>query len=268
MELIRQAERSISKTYRKTIWKPFIGAIQRFNLIKEGDSIAVCLSGGKDSLLLACTLRMLLRYSDFPFSLSFIFMNPGYNDEYLTACEYNMKKLGISPHMFNTDILRIAENNPSPCHICSSMRRGYLYKEAQRLGCNKIALGHHLDDVCETVLLSILYSGEFRTMMPRLNSINYAGMQLIRPLYLVRERSIINWLNNLNIGSISCSCSFTKKDGSGKRREIKKLLTNLEKQNPNIINNILSSTQNVNLQTVLSYKKDADFSAESYLDFI
>ncbi len=252
-ELIKEAEHRISKTYRKDIWRPFIAAIKQYKLISPGDKIAVCMSGGKDSLLLGVALRMLQKYSDFPFGLEYICMTPGFSDEFLNIIQKNMLLLDFPVHMFETEIMRIAEKSKSPCHICAAMRRGYLYKAAKKLNCNKIALGHHMDDAAETVLISMLFGGEFKTMLPKITSLNYENMQLIRPLYLVRERNIIRWQNSLGLGTVTCKCALNKKEDGGKRKLVKKLLNDLEKDNPNIINNIFSSTKNVKLSQLLSY---------------
>lgn len=256
----------ITTRFRKTIWKNFISALKQYRLINENDSIAVCVSGGKDSLLLAQCMQLLQRHSDFPFSLQFLCMDPGYSPENRRLIVENAEKMGIKLHTFETDILSVSEKTTSPCHVCAAMRRGYLYKEAQKLGCNKIALGHHFDDVCETVLLSMLYGGEFKTMMPRLRSANYEGMQLIRPLYLVREKYVIAWLHAIGLKTLTCACSVTKREEGGKRKEIKTLLSNLEKTNPNVFNSIFSSTKAINLQTVLSYRECAGEPERSALD--
>lgn len=252
-ELAKTAEHKISKTYRKDIWRPFIAAIKQYNLIEPNDKIAVCMSGGKDSLLLGAALRMLKKYSDFPFETEYIFMDPGFNEEFLKIIQKNMSLLDFSPHVFKTDIMRIAEKAKSPCHVCSAMRRGHLYKQAQGLSCNKIALGHHMDDVAETVLISMLFGGEFKTMLPKLTSLNYENMQLIRPLYLVREKNILRWQKSLGIESITCKCALNQKKDGGKRKLVKELLQVLEKNNPNVINNIFASTQNVKLSQLISY---------------
>lgn len=256
----------ITTRYRKTIWKNFISALKQYRMIDENDVIAVCVSGGKDSLLLAKCMQLLQRHSDFPFDVKFLCMDPGYSPENLQLILNNAEKMGIALHTFSTDILSVSEKTASPCHVCAAMRRGYLYKEARKLHCNKIALGHHFDDVCETVLLSMLYGGEFKTMMPKLNSAHYEGMQLIRPLYLVREKYIISWLNALGMKTLTCACSVTKREEGGKRKEIKTLLGSLEKINPNVLNSIFSSTKDVNLQTILSYKTGMDAPALSVLD--
>ncbi len=256
----------ITARYRKTIWKNFISALKQYAMIDENDAIAVCVSGGKDSLLLAQCMRLLQRHSDFPFELRFLCMDPGYSPENRRMIMDNAEKIGISLHMFSTDILSVSEKTASPCHVCAAMRRGHLYKEARRLNCNKIALGHHFDDVCETVLLSMLYGGEFKTMLPKLSSSNYPGMRLIRPLYLVREKYVISWLDAVGLKTLTCACSVTRREEGGKRREIKALLADLEKTNPNVLNSIFSATRAVNLQTILGYKKDVDAPVLSMLD--
>ncbi len=259
-------EHSITTRFRKTIWRNFVSAMKQYRLTEPGDCIAVCVSGGKDSLLLAKCMQLLQRYSTIPFELRFLCMDPGYSAENRALIIETARKIGIELDVFETDILSIAEGTASPCHVCSAMRRGYLYKEARKLGCNKIALGHHFDDVCETVLLSMFYGGEFKTMMPRLHSDNYEGMQLIRPLYLVREKYILLWQAAHSIPAITCACSVTQREEGGKRREIKNLLKELSKTNPRILNNIFSSIQNINLETVLSYRLTKQSRTESVLD--
>lgn len=263
---VSAVEHSITTTYRKTIWKSFVSAMKQYGMTKDKDCIAVCVSGGKDSFLLAKCLQILKRHSEINFDLRFLFMDPGYSDQHLTMVHDTAHTLGIPLHIFTTDILSIASGCSSPCHVCASMRRGYLYKEAQRIGCNKIALGHHYDDVVETVLLSMLYGGEFKTMMPMLNSSNYPGMQLIRPLYLVREKQILSWQQMHQVRSITCACPVTQREDGGKRREIKNLIGEMEKNNPNVKNSIFSSTQDVNLQTILSWKTDQSAESESILN--
>lgn len=259
-------EHSITTRFRKTIWRNFVSAMKQYRLTQEGDVIAVCVSGGKDSLLLAKCMQLLQQYSTIPFELRFLCMDPGYSKENRVMIVDTAKKMGIELNVFETDILSIAESTASPCHVCAAMRRGHLYKEARKLGCNKIALGHHFDDVCETVLLSIFYGGEFKTMMPRLDSDNYEGMQLIRPLYLVREKYILLWQAAHNIPALTCACAVTRREEGGKRKEIKNLLKELSKTNPRILNNIFSSIQNINLETVLSYRQNKQAPVRSVLD--
>ncbi len=252
-------EKSIIKTYRKTIWNKFIDAVKEFDLIKDNDVIAVCISGGKDSFLLAKCLEEIKKHGKINFELKYICMNPGYSKKDLDIIIINAKLLNIDLTVFDTDVFKVANklNKENPCYLCARMRRGHLYNKAKEIGCNKIALGHHFDDVIETILLSMFYNGEFKTMMPKLNSTNYEGMELIRPLYYVKEKDIINWCNFNNLTFINCACSFTKKNNheniNSKRKEIKELINTLRKQNENIDINILNSTKNVNLKTIINY---------------
>lgn len=262
----RAVEHSVTTRFRKTIWRNFISAVKKYKLIEKDDVVGVCLSGGKDSLLLAVCMRILQKYSELPFELRFLSMNPGYEAQNTEMIAETAKKLGFDMHTFHSEILSVAERSPSPCHICAAMRRGYLYKEARKLGCNKIALGHHFDDAVETVLISLFYAGEYKTMMPKLDSTNYEGMQLIRPLYHVRERYIKDWLKANNIEAITCACSVTKREDGGKRKEIKLLLKEMERANPNIYNNIFASLQAVNLQTVIGYRFHTDGKVHSVMD--
>ncbi len=258
MDRITETERSIQKTYRKDIWKRFIEGINEYQMIKEGDRIAVCISGGKDSMLLAKCMQILQRHSDYPFEVKFLVMDPGYTEENRRKIEENCALLGIEPHIFSADIFDYVskvENNP--CYLCARMRRGYLYKNAAEIGCNKIALGHHFDDVIETILMSMLYGAEIRTMMPKLHSTNYEGMELIRPLYMVRERDIIRWTKYNNLEFLQCACRFTERSEDyellSKRKEMKALIEKLRKENSNIEMNIFRSVENVNLQTLIGY---------------
>ena len=250
-----RASRSMQRTYRKEIWRKFLLAVRRYDLIHENDHIAVCVSGGKDSLALAVCMRDLSRYGRVPFQVSFLAMDPGYTPENRVRMLENAEKLGLELHVFDSPIFEAVESAPkSPCHVCAAMRRGYLYKEARKLGCNKIALGHHLDDVVETVMLSQIYGGEYKTMMPLLNSKNYPGMQLIRPMFLVREKDILNWTRYMQIDTLRCACKVTSSEDGGKRREIKELIGMLEKRNHAVVWNILHGIEQVNLETVLGYK--------------
>ncbi len=261
MERCAAIERSIITTYRKTIWNPFIGGLKDYRMIESGDRIAVCISGGKDSMLLAKCLQELQRHgSEVPFSLEFLVMDPGYRPENRHQIEGNVHLLQLPAHFFESPIFSVVEKQTkgAPCYLCARMRRGYLYKYAQQLGCNKIALGHHFDDVIETVLMSMLYGGQMRTMMPKIHSRNFPGMELIRPLYLVRERAIVNWAEYNRLQFLRCACSAT--DGTGgdsKRAEIKALLAQLRKTNRQIDQNIFHSAENVNLETVLGYHRGA-----------
>lgn len=261
MEKYQQVERSIIKTYRSKIWRMFIRAIDTYKLIEPNDKIAVCISGGKDSMLLAKCMQELQKHGDFPFELEFIAMNPGYNDENLNRLIENAKLLNIPLHIFNTNIFNVVSiQEESPCYLCARMRRGHLYAEAKRLGCNKIALGHHFNDVIETTLMSILYGAEFKTMMPKLHSENFEGMELIRPLYLVKEDAIVAWTNYNELHFLRCACKFTddieNNLDSSKRQEVKDLIKNLKKVYDNIDINIFRSTHDVNLNTIIGYHDD------------
>lgn len=264
MEKYLEVERSLIKKYRKPIWNRFIGGIKDYELIKPGDKIAVCISGGKDSVLLACCMQHLQKYTEIPFSLEFIAMDPGYNPENRALLLSNCETLHIPVHIFETDIFNIVVNEEkSPCYLCARMRRGYLYRHAQELGCNKIALGHHFDDVIETILMSMLYGAEMRTMMPKLHSQNFAGMQLIRPLYLVHEQDILAWKRYNNLQFLQCACRFTEQGArdpgsAGKRAEVKALIASLRAQNPQVDRNIFRSAQDVNLETLISWRQQKE----------
>ena len=260
MEL-KEIEKSIIKKYRKQIWSRFIDAINEFKMINDSDKIAVCISGGKDSFLLAKCMQEIKRHGKVNFDLVFIVMNPGYNEKNIDLIKHNAEKLSIPIHIFNSNVFEVSNilNEKSPCYICARMRRGYLYNEAKKLGCNKIALGHHFDDVIETILLSIIYSGEMKTMMPKLHSTNFEGMELIRPLYYIRESDIINWTKYVELEFLNCACKFTEKnqiENNSKRKEIKKLINQFRKINPYIETNIMKSASNVNLDTLIEYKKN------------
>lgn len=260
MERHEEIERSIYKKYRKEIWNRFIGAIKDYELIKPGDRIAVCISGGKDSMLLAKCMQHLQKYSEIPFEVEFLVMNPGYNDRNLQQIINNAKLLNIPIHIFDAKIFDVVANiEQSPCYLCARMRRGHLYKNAQLLGCNKIALGHHFDDVIETILMSIIYGSEMRTMMPKLHSTNFPGMELIRPLYLVKEKDILAWKRYNKLEFLQCACRFTENlandVGASKRLEIKKLIADLRRDNPQTDINIFRSAENVNLNAIIGYKQ-------------
>ncbi len=262
MEFYKEIERSIITNYRKEIWRPFMKAITTYKMIDENDKIAVCISGGKDSFLLAKCMQELMRHGKKKISLVFLVMNPGYKKENYDLIYENAKKLDIPITMFDTDIFDTVFNidEGNPCYLCARMRRGNLYKQAKELGCNKIALAHHFDDVIETILMSTLYSGEFKTMMPKLHSSNFKGMELIRPLYLVREKDIISWKNKFNLNFLNCACRFTENACSNPdvstRKYIKNLIKDLKQKNPYVEKNIFKSVENVNLRTIISYKKD------------
>ena len=258
---LEQIEQSINKKFRKEIWNGFISAVKNYKLITENDCIAVCISGGKDSMLLAVLLRMLQRHSEVPFSLKYIVMDPGYNDENRQKIEKNLEIMGINAHIFNSDIFEIANNSGgSPCYLCARMRRGHLYAEAKALGCNKIALGHHLSDVIETTLMGMMYGSQIQGMLPRLKSTNFEGMELIRPLYCVNEESILKWMNYNDLKFIRCACKFTEKstcdDGNSKRLETKNLIKKLKETNPEIETNLFNSIHRCNVDTLVGYKQN------------
>lgn len=261
-EEYKKIEKSIIKKYRKEIWGRFVRAVKDYELIKENDRIMVCISGGKDSFLLAKCIQELKRHSKINFDAVYVVMNPGYKKENIDKIIENSKILNIDIEIFNSDIFAVAEklNKEKPCYMCARMRRGYLYSKAKELGCNKIALGHHFDDVIETTLLSIFYGAEFKTMLPKLHSTNFKGLELIRPLYLVKENDIIAWKNFNNLKFLNCACNFTKKINEdlelSKRIEVKNIIKYLKTKNKNIDFNIFNSTSNVNLNTILGYKKD------------
>ena len=250
MKELKEIEKSIIKKYRKEIYSRFVRAIKDFELVKENDNIAVCISGGKDSFLLAKCMQELKRHNKFNFDLTFIVMNPGYNKENLDKIKENANFLNIPIQIFDTNIFEVTNESlgKSPCYLCARMRRGSLYSKAKELGCNKIALGHHFNDVIETVLLNQLYNGTFSGMLPILNSDNFEGMQLIRPLYYVKEKDIISWTKNSELTFLDCACTVTKKN-TGKRKEIKQLVESLLKDNENADINIFNSMFNVNINT-------------------
>lgn len=257
---ISSTERSIHKKFRKKLWTPFINAIKQYNLIDDKDKIAVCISGGKDSMLMAKLLQSLQRYSDFPFEVVYLSMNPGYNEANLNKIKYNAELLQIPLNIFDTNIFEIADSvTKNPCYLCARMRRGHLYAKARELGCNKIALGHHFNDVIETTLLSMFYGAQMQCMLPKLHSSNFAGMELIRPLYCVHEENIIAWRDYNNLEFIQCACRFTERAAnnviSSKRLEIKNLIKNLRAMNPDIEQNIFSAVHSVNIDTFPAYKK-------------
>ena len=260
----RDVERSLVKKFRKDIWCKFTKAINTYDMIQDGDRIAVCISGGKDSMLMAKLFQELYRHGKQNFEPVFLVMNPGYNDMNYQVILDNAKKLEIPIEVFKTDIFdSVADVGDNPCYLCARMRRGHLYSQAKKLGCNKIALGHHYDDVIETILMGMLWGGQIQTMMPKLHSTNFEGMELIRPLYLVRESSIIKWRDYNNLYFIQCACRFTESCAScggtekgSKRADIKKLISKLASEDEVIEKNIFRSVENVNLSTVIAYKKD------------
>ena len=271
MEKYKEIERSIIKKYRKDIWSKFVKAVQDYELIKENDNIMVCISGGKDSFLLAKCMQELQRHGKFHFGCRYVVMDPGYNDYNRDFILDNAKTLNVPIEMFQSDIFDVVAtiDSKSPCYLCARMRRGYLYSKAKELGCNKIALGHHFDDVIETTLLSMFYGSEIKTMMPKLHSDNFEGLELIRPLYLVKEDDIISWKKTNELTFINCACRFTEgcsliNDGTSKRKEMKELIKNLRKINKEVDHNIFKSLDNVNLNCVLGTKKNGVY--KSFLD--
>lgn len=264
MERYQEIERSIIKKYHKSIWCQFVRGIKEYQLIEENDRIAVCISGGKDSMLMAKCMQELQRHGKFHFELVFLVMDPGYNPINRQTIINNAKLLNVPIQLFETKIFDIvADIEKSPCYLCARMRRGYLYKNAQELGCNKIALGHHFDDVIETILMSMLYSGQIQTMMPKLHSTNFKGMELIRPMYFVKETDILAWKNYNDLQFIQCACRFTENctmcdngGGGSKRQEMKALIKKFRQTSSMIDKNIFNSVSNVNLDTVIGYKKD------------
>lgn len=274
-ERLDKIEKSIQKKFRKELLSKFAAAINKYDMLREGDRVAVCISGGKDSMLMAKLFQELKRHNKFPFELCFLVMDPGYSAENREVIEHNAKLMRIPITVFESTIFDSVYNiEKSPCYICARMRRGYLYSEAKKLGCNKIALGHHFDDVIETTLMGMLYSGQMQTMMPKLHSTNFEGMELIRPMYLIREADIKRWRDYNDLHFIQCACKFTdtctseacltsERTGS-KRLETKHIIERLKKTNPYVENNIFKSMENVNLETVISYK-DRD-GVHSFLD--
>lgn len=264
MEKYLEVERSIIKKYRKEIWKRFIAGINEYEMIKPGDRIAVCISGGKDSMLLAKCIQHLQKHSDFPFEAKYLVLDPGYSEENRQQIIKNAEMLNVPIEIFDANIFGyVVDVEDNPCYLCARMRRGHLYKNAQLLDCNKIALGHHFDDVIETILLSMIYGAEIKTMMPKLHSTNFEGMELIRPLYMVRESDIKAWVRYNDLTFLQCACRFTDasdnqqsdKELLSKRKEMKELISSFRKINSNIEMNIFRSVHNVNLETVIGYRK-------------
>lgn len=258
-----EIERSLIKKYRKDIWSPFVLAVKKYELIEAGDKIAVCISGGKDSMILAKLMQQLQKISDVPFELVFMSMDPGYNKKNRKRIEDNAKLMGIPIEFFDSNIFEVAaKTEKNPCYLCARMRRGFLYNRAKELGCNKIALGHHKSDVIETTLMSILYSGQIQGMLPKVKSANFEGMQLIRPLYCILERDIIKWANYNNLEFIACACRLTEAIGQensdlvSARHETKKLIEELSKKIPELEDHLFQSIHNVQLDTMAEYKYD------------
>ena len=265
-DIKNQVEQSIRKKFRKTIWSPFTKAVKQYELVKEGDKVAVCISGGKDSMLLAKCMQELKKHRQVNFDLVFLVMDPGYNPINRQKIINNAKLLNIPITMFESNIFEVVEKiDDHPCYVCARMRRGYLYKKAQELGCNKIALGHHFDDVIETILMGMLYGAQMQTMMPKLHSTYHEGMELIRPLYYVKEADIIRWRERNDLHFIQCACKFTEHctmcdngGGGSKREEMKKLIKQLRSVYDKVDMNIYNSTKNVNLNTLISYIEDGE----------
>ncbi|MEA5137176.1 MAG: ATP-binding protein [Candidatus Fimivivens sp.] len=270
MERYREIEHSLHKKFSKTIWSKFVAAIKEYEMLSPGDRVAVCISGGKDSMLLAKLMQQLHKVSDFPFEVKFIVMDPGYLPENRKMIEDNAKQLNIPITIFDANIYDYVFSQPkNPCYLCSRMRRGNLYAQAKALGCNKIALGHHFDDMIETVLISMIYGSQVRTMMPKLHSDNFEGMELIRPLYLVREAEIIRWKNYNKLEFLNCACRFTEcstvgDNSTSKRAEIKALIAKLEKGNSQVPLNIFRSVHNIKLGAVIGYTLNGE--QHSFLD--
>ena len=261
MDFAHEVSKELTGRYRKRIWRPFMSAIKEYALVAEGDRIAVCISGGKDSMLLAKCMQELKRHSPLHFDLVFLCMDPGYAPENRRRIEENCRLLGIPVEFFETDIFAAIEAmDCSPCYMCAKMRRGYLYREAQRRGCNKIALGHHFDDAVETMLMSMIYAGQLRGMRPRLRSTSVEGMELIRPLYCIREDDIIAWQKYNNLSFLRCACRFSEAaeydENASKRRETKELIRRMREVNPNVEINLFASLHKVNLDTLPGYKTD------------
>ncbi len=259
------AERSIIKKYRKELWNPFIAGVQRYSLIDEGDRIAVCISGGKDSMLMAKLMGLLQRTSKVGFELVYLVMDPGYSPKNRRQIENNAKALEVPVTVFETDIFEVADSvDSSPCYLCARMRRGHLYAKAKELGCNKIALGHHMNDVIETTLMGMMYSSQLQAMLPKLKSTNFEGMELIRPMFCVREESIIAWARYNELEFLNCACKFTADaqkayfESMSKRKETKELIASLKKTNPMIEHNLFKSLHNVHIDTFVEYKSKGE----------
>ena len=270
MEKYEEVERSIIKKFRKEIWCKFTKAIRDYKLINENDKVMVCISGGKDSFLLAKCIQELKKHGKIHFDAKFVSMNPGYKDENKELILSNAKLLNIPIEMFETDIFAVTDkiSHDNPCYLCARMRRGHLYNKAKELGCNKIVLGHHFDDIIETTLLSLFYGAEIKTMMPKLHSDNFLGLELIRPMCYIKEKDIIAWKDYHELKFLNCACSFTEKceidENVSKRKEIKKLINDLRKTNHDVDRNIFKAMDNVNLECVLGTKKDGTYT--SFLD--
>ena len=263
MERYQEIERSIITRFRKDIWSKFIKAVQEYELINENDNVMVCISGGKDSFLLSKCIQELQRHGKVKFNAKYVVMDPGYKDVNRKLIEDNAKLLNVPIEIFESDIFNIVEKvDRSPCYLCARMRRGFLYSRAKELGCNKIVLGHHFDDVIETTLLSMFYGSEIKTMMPKLHSDNFTGLELIRPLVLVKEESVLSWVKYNNLKFINCACKFTEdvslKHEDSKRVEMKNLIKELKKNNPRVDQNIYKALDNVNMNCIIGWTKNGD----------
>ena len=276
LEACQKIEQSIIKKYRKELWRPFIYAVKKYELVEEGDKIAVCISGGKDSMLLAKLMQELKRHSEVPFELEFLVMDPGYAPANRKKIEDNAALLQIPIRVFESDVFVAADSaEKNPCYLCARMRRGYLYSRAKALGCNKIALGHHFSDVIETTVMGMFYGSQLQAMLPKLHSIHFEGMQLIRPMYCIHEDDIIAWARYNELSFLQCACRLTEKSaeaedgiGTSKRKEIKELIRTLKKTNPEIETSIFNSIHNVCLDTMVGYKQEGNwhFFLDSYED--
>lgn len=263
-EISEKVERSLQKKFRKTIWSPFTKAVKTYELVKKGDCIAVCISGGKDSMLMAKLFQQLQKISEVPFEVKYLVMDPGYSAANRMVINENTRRLKIPAQVFDSNIFdSVYHIEKSPCYLCARMRRGHLYSFAKEMGCNKIALGHHYDDVIETILMGMLYGAQIQTMMPKLHSTNFEGMELIRPLYLVREEDIKKWRDYNDLHFIQCACKFTdtcttcnSQENKSKRIEVKELIADMKKYNPEVEKHIFKSVENVNLDTLIAYKKE------------
>ncbi len=272
MEKYQEVERSIITRFRKEIWSRFVKGVANYEQISEGDKVMVCISGGKDSFLLAKCIQELIKHGKFKFEAKYVCMDPGYNKKNRELIEANAKLLGIPIEVFESDVFQVAEklNGESPCYMCARMRRGFLYSKAQELGCNKIALGHHFDDVIETTLLSLFYGSEIKTMVPKIHSENFKGIELIRPMFLVKERDIISWVKYNELTFLNCACKFTEKvanvEDASKRKQMKKLIEEFRKENKNIDNNIFNAMGNINMSCILGYR-DINGNEHDFVDY-
>ena len=272
MEKYQEVERSIITKFRKEIWSRFVKGVANYEQISEGDKVMVCISGGKDSFLLAKCIQELIKHGKFKFEAKYVCMDPGYNKKNRELIESNAKLLNIPIEVFESDVFQVAEklNGESPCYMCARMRRGFLYSKAQELGCNKIALGHHFDDVIETTLLSLFYGSEIKTMVPKIHSENFKGIELIRPMFLVKERDIISWVKYNELTFLNCACKFTEKvanhEDASKRKQMKKLIEEFRKENKNIDNNIFNAMGNINMSCILGYR-DINGDEHDFVDY-